>query len=147
MPMMWISSFAAVLVTTLAMIGTSAASDPPHVTVIGDSVLTAVEWNAAPLSILEHGLDVQLDIGVCRTLEGVSCPYEGGNVPTLMDVVHTFGARLGTTVLVEVGYNDPATEFAQRVEDSINALLAAGVRRILWVDMRQWQQQYIGMNQ
>jgi hypothetical protein len=145
--MMWISSSAAALVAALAMIGTSAAADPPRVTVIGDSVLTAVEWNTTPLSILEQGLDLQLNIGVCRTLEGVSCPYEGGNVPTLIDVVHTLGPRLGATVLVELGYNDPATEFAQRVEDSVVALLAAGVQRILWVNMREWQQQYIGMNQ
>src|SRR6266566_4387197 len=126
--MLWISSSAAALVVALAMIGTSAAADPPGVTVIGDSVLTAVEWNATPLSIFEGGLDLQLDIGVCRTLEGVSCPFEGGNVPTLMDVVNRLGPQLGTTVLVEVGYNDPATEFAQRVEDSIDALLAAGVQ-------------------
>jgi hypothetical protein len=145
--MVWSSSFAAALVAALAMIGTSAAADPPRVTVIGDSVLTAVEWNATPLSILEEGLDLQLDIGVCRTLEGVSCPYEGGNVPTLMDVVHALGPRLGATVLVEVGYNDPATEFAPRVENSVDALLAAGVQRILWVNMREWQHQYIGMNQ
>jgi hypothetical protein len=145
--MLWISSFVAALVAALAMIGTSAASEPPRVTVIGDSVLTAVEWNATPLSIFEQGLDLQLDIGVCRTLDGVSCPYEGGNVPTLMDVVKRLGPQLGTTVLVEVGYNDPAPEFAQRVEDSIDALVAAGVQRILWVNMREWQQQYIGMNQ
>ena len=143
----WITSFAAALVAGLAMIGSSAAADPPPVTVIGDSVLTAVEWNETPLSILEQGLDVQLDVGVCRTLEGVSCPYEGGHVPTLMDEVNALGVRLGPTVLVEVGYNDPADEFAQRVEDTVDALLAAGVQRILWANMREWQQQYIGMNQ
>jgi hypothetical protein len=145
--MAWISSFAATVVAALAIIGTSTAGDPPRVTVIGDSVLTAVEWNNTPLSILEQGLDVQLEIGVCRTLEEISCPYEGGNVPTLLDVVAQRGAQLGPTVVVEVGYNDPATEFPQRVEDSISALLAAGVQRILWVNLRQWQQQYIGMNQ
>jgi hypothetical protein len=143
----WITSFATALVAGLAMIGSSAAADPPHVTVIGDSVLTAVEWNETPLSILEQGLDVQLDVGVCRTLEGVSCPYEGGRVPTLLDEVNALGSRLGPIVLVEVGYNDPADEFAQRVEDAVDALLAAGVQRILWANMREWQQQYIGMNQ
>ena len=143
----WITSFAAALIVGLATIGTSAAADPPRVTVIGDSVLTAVEWNTTPLSILEQDLDPQLDIGVCRTLEDVSCPYEGGTVPTLLDVVNALGSRLGATVLVEVGYNDPAGEFAQRVEDAVDALLAAGVTRILWANMREWQQQYIGMNQ
>jgi hypothetical protein len=143
----WIASFATALIVGLGTISTSAAADPPRVTVIGDSVLTAVEWNTTPLSILEQGLDLQLDIGVCRTIEGVSCPYEGGTVPTLLDVVNALGSRLGTTVLVEVGYNDPAGEFAQRVEDAVDALLAAGVQRILWANMREWQQQYIGMNQ
>jgi hypothetical protein len=143
----WISSFAAMVVAVLAVVAPSSAADAPRVTVIGDSVLTAVEWNNTPLSILEQGLDVQLEIGVCRTLEGISCPYEGGNVPTLMDVVEQLGAQLGPAVVVEVGYNDPASEFPQRVEDSIDALLAAGVQRVLWVNMREWQQQYIGMNQ
>lgn len=145
--MKWTSSFAAVLVAGLALTAASAASDPPRVTVIGDSVLTAVEWNATPLSIFQQGLDLQLDIGVCRTLEGISCPFEGRVVPTLLDVVASLGPRLGETVLVEAGYNDPAGEFAKRVEDAVDALLAAGVRRILWVNMREWQQQYIGMNE
>ena len=140
----WISSFAAAVVAGLALIGSSAAADQPRVTVIGDSVLTAVEWNATPLAIFEQGLDLQLDIGVCRTLEGVSCPFEGRTVPTLLDVVNSLGPRLGKTVLIEAGYNDPPAEFAKRVEDSVDALLAAGVTRILWVNLREWQQQYIG---
>jgi hypothetical protein len=143
----WISSFAAALVAGLALLGSSAAAEQPRVTVIGDSVLTAVEWNATPLALFERGLDLQMDIGVCRTLEGVSCPFEGQTVPTLLDVVNSLGPRLGKTVLIEAGYNDPPAEFAQRVEDSVDALLAAGVTRILWVNLREWQQQYIGMNQ
>jgi hypothetical protein len=134
------------LIALAAASNSSGATEPP-VTVIADSVLTAVEWNNQPLADLEQGLDLQLDIGVCRTIEDVSCPFEGGRVPTLVDVVNAKGWQLGSTVLVEVGYNDPAEQFAQRVDDAIGALLSAGVRRILWVNMRAWQQQYIGMNQ
>jgi hypothetical protein len=136
-----------VLVSGLGMGSPAGAADSPRVTVISDSVLTAVEWNPAPLAIFEQGLDLQLQIGIGRTLEGVSCPFDGGRVPTLLDLVHGLGPRLGPTVLVEVGYNDPPAEFAQRIDDSVEALLAAGVQRILWVNMREWQQQYIGMNQ
>jgi hypothetical protein len=143
----WISSFAAAVVAGLALLGSSAAAAQPRVTVIGDSVLTAVEWNATPLALFERGLDLQMDIGVCRTLEGVSCPFEGHTVPTLLDVVNSLGPRLGRTVLIEAGYNEPPAEFAQHVEDSVDALLAAGVTRILWVNLREWQQQYVGMNQ
>ncbi|MFL5954612.1 MAG: putative Ig domain-containing protein [Gaiellaceae bacterium] len=124
----------------------SARANPPQATVIGDSVLTAVEWNPAPLAALTAGIDVRLDVGVCRRLTEVSCPYEGGNVPTLLDVVHQYGAALGTTVLVEVGYNDPAATFADAVEQSIDALLQAGVKRVLWVNLRGFAQQWIDMN-
>jgi hypothetical protein len=124
-----------------------AADDPPpQVTVIGDSVLTAVLWNAQPLATLQNGLRMRLDIGVCRRLTGVSCPYEGGNVPTLLDVVNTLGPQLGKVVLVEVGYNDDHDTFAQNVELSINALLQAGVTKILWANLHGFSQQWLDMN-
>jgi hypothetical protein len=127
--------------------GAQAAADPPpQVTVIGDSVLTGVIWNAQPLAILQDGLQMRLDIGVCRKLTGVSCPFEGGNVPTLLDVVNTLGPQLGKVVLVEVGYNDDYDTFAQNVEMSINALLQAGVTHILWANLHGFSQQWLDMN-
>jgi len=118
----------------------------PHVTVIGDSVLTAVLWNQAPLATLEQGFDVDMEVGVCRTLTGSSCPFEGSRVPTLVDLAHTLGPRLGATVVVELGYNDSPGTFAQSVEQSVAALLAAGVERILWVNLHEWRPQYSAMN-
>jgi hypothetical protein len=118
----------------------------PHVTVIGDSVLTQVLWNAAPLKILENGFDTWMQIGVCRRLTGESCPYEGGEVPTLVELVGNLGAELGPTVVVEVGYNDYQGTFAQSVEQSIDALLAAGVKHILWVTLKEAHGSYVGMN-
>ena len=67
-------------------------------------------------------------------------------MPTLVDVVSTRGKALGSVVLVEAGYNDVPTAFAAGVESAITALLAAGVRHILWADLREWQPQYIAMN-
>lgn len=118
----------------------------PHVTVIGDSVLTQVLWNAAPLQILENGFDMWMQIGVCRRLTGESCPFEGGEVPTLLDVVRQDSTELGPTVVVEVGYNDYQQTFAQSVEQSIDALLAAGVEHILWVNLREAHRSYVEMN-
>src|SRR5262245_52915563 len=91
------------------------AQTSPELTVIGDSVLTAVIWNQAPLSILENGFDVNMQVGVCRTLAGRSCPFDGTRVPTVLDLVHTLGSQLGPNVVVEVGYNDPPDTFAQSV--------------------------------
>jgi len=116
------------------------------VTVISDSVLTAVEWNEAPLATLQQGLDVYLDVGVCRTVAGVSCPFEGGRVPTLMDVIAGMGIRLGPTVLVEVGYNDEPRTFEQDVDRAVQAMLAVGVQRILWVNFPATSQHWVDLN-
>jgi Putative Ig domain len=136
------------LVTAAWSSSGATAKTSPELTVIGDSVLTAVEWNQEPLSILESGFDVNLQIGVCRTLTGRSCPFNGARVPTLLDLVRTLGSQLGPNVLVELGYNDPPDTFAQSVEQAISALLAAGVQRIFWVNMHEhvWHPQYVAMN-
>jgi hypothetical protein len=145
------SAICAVLVPgVLAVLATAppaTAAPSPQVTVIGDSVLTAVLWNDQARSILERGFDMHLDIGVCRRLTGVSCTYEGGRVPTLVDLVHDVGTGIGRTVVVEVGYNDDPATFDSNLEEATAALLSAGAKRIVWVNMREWQPQYVGMNE
>lgn len=126
---------------------TAAAAQPDRITVIGDSVLTAVQWNAQPRSILERGFPaVDLDIAVCRRLTGSSCPFEGERPQNLVDTVQALGDAIGTTVVVEVGYNDPETGFADAVDASVEALLAAGVERILWVNYHDFVPRYARMN-
>ena len=125
----------------------AASAQPDRVTVIGDSILTAVEWNPQPLAILEHGLPrVDLQIAVCRTLIGPGCPFDGERPSNLVDLVQSLGDEIGSTVVVEVGYNDPAQGFAAAVDDSVQALLAAGVERILWVNYHDWVPPYAQLN-
>jgi hypothetical protein len=134
---------AGVLLAALGACGSTARADTSQpVTVIGDSILTAVEWNAQPLAILLHGLDVQLDIAICRRIAGQSCPFQGSRAPTLMDVVQSMGPALGKVVLVEVGYNDPTDVFGDEVEEAIDAMRAAGVQKILWANMRALNPQF-----
>jgi hypothetical protein len=138
---------AATVIASLAVCASTTAGVPPrHATVIADSVLTAVQWNAVPRAILTRGLDVQLDVGICRRIAEQSCPFDGERVPTLLDLVQQAGASLGDVVLVEVGYNDPETTFAADVEDAIDALLAAGVKHILWANLRGLTDHYRRMN-
>lgn len=133
---------AAVLAATVS----GAGQPPPSVTIIGDSVMTGVLWHPDAVAIMQAGLSVHWDVAVCRTLTGVSCPFDGSRPPTLLDVVHADGPSLGPTVVVEVGYNDSPGRFAKEVEESIDALLAAGVQRILWVDLHEARPQYGAMN-
>ena len=112
-------------------------------TVFGDSVLTAVEWNDEPLRILDHDLEMRLDVGICRRLIGQSCPFGGARVPTLVDA-----ARKGVapSVVVEVGYNDDPATFASAVATALATLHGAGAREIRWVTLRETKKQYSGMN-
>jgi hypothetical protein len=143
---------ASILIAALAALAALAGSanaaveTPPRVTVIGDSVLTAVQWNAEPLAILQQGLDMRLDIGICRRLTGVSCPFEGNTVPTLIDIADSLGPELGPVVLVEVGYNDDHDMFALNVEQSITALLRAGVQHIIWANLHGSGPHWTDMN-
>jgi hypothetical protein len=125
----------------------SVAAPAPEVTVIGDSIMTGVAWNASALAILAQGADLQMEVGVCRRVEGVSCPFEGAEVPTLVDLVPQLGSSIAKTVIVEVGYNDPGDVFAAEVEDAMHVLIHAGVTRVLWVNMREAEGQFPAMNQ
>lgn len=142
------AAIAGVLVSAAVLAaGVSGAAEPaPEVTIIGDSVMTGVLWHPAAVAVMQQGLAVHWDVAVCRTLGGVSCPFDGSRPPTLLDVVHTDARSLAPTVVVEVGYNDPQAAFATEVERSIDALLAAGVQRILWVDLHEVRPQYAAMN-
>ena len=134
-------------IALFALTAGDARASRPQVTVIGDSVLTGVQYNPAPLAVLTNGIDVRLEIGICRTLSGVSCPFQSDRVPTLIDLARTQGGELGRVVLVEVGYNDPPATFAQSVEDSITALLAVGVEKILWANLSGFDPSRLAKNQ
>jgi len=124
-----------------------ADAQPNQITVIGDSVLTAVQWNAEPRSIIQRGFPaVDLEIAVCRRLTGSSCPFDGDRPENLIDTVQSLGDAIGATVVVEVGYNDPEAGFADAVDASVEALLAAGVQRILWVNYHDFVPRYARMN-
>lgn len=120
---------------------------PPRVLVIGDSVLTAVLWRTDTLALLKRGFDMELDVGVCRRLTGVSCPtLRGDRVPTLVQVAAGRGTEIAPTVVVSVGYNDLPATFQESVESAVTALVRAGARRILWVNLREQQAQFALMN-
>jgi hypothetical protein len=139
----------ALAATLLALLVTAAPSAAraaaPHVTVIGDSVMAEVSWND-PAQILAHGLDVRWEVAVCRTIDGVSCPFDGARPPTLLDLVRTDGAGLAPTAVVELGYNDPPDTFARAVDEAVWALAGVGVTRVVWLTLHEALPQYAAMN-
>jgi hypothetical protein len=123
----------------------SVASSPTRVTLIGDSVATAIELEPDARDVLAKGIDLDLEVAPCRRIAGDSCPYQGKNPPTLIDLLPSL--RLGSTVVVATGYNDYEGIFPATIEAALTALRGAGVENVLWLTLRAERQSYVHMNE
>jgi hypothetical protein len=128
----------------LALVCAPAASArPPRATFIGDSVADEIDYIASARALLPN---VRFELAACRRLVQASCSVEGMAPPSTLQLVDTMGVSLGPTVIVSVGYNDPALEYAHDVELTIAALERAHVHRILWLTLRATRHPYLMMN-
>ena len=109
----------------------------PRVTVIGDSVMTAVEWHPPAFAVLSNGLDLRLEVAICRRLAVLSCPHDGQRAPTAVELIDSLGAEIGQLAVVVAGYNEPEEQFADDVQAVLDALTRAGVARILWATLSE----------
>ncbi|HEU5362304.1 MAG TPA: hypothetical protein VFU56_03130 [Gaiellaceae bacterium] len=126
--------------------GAGRADPPPHVSIVSDSVLTAVTWgNDAAQAALTQGLDVAIDAGVCRRLNGESCEFAGGHVPTTLQVLAGWG-YLGPVVVIVDGYNDIPASFTGDVELTLDTLRDRGVQHVLWVNLHAVKQEFVDKN-
>jgi hypothetical protein len=114
-----------------------------HVTLIGDSVATAITGDTDAIRVLRGGSDLDLDAAPCRRLVDPSCPP---NPPTVVEVIKQLGPAVGPTVVIAVGYNDFEDHYAGEIDDTLAALDAASVKRIFWLTMRAAHHPYINMN-
>ncbi len=140
-----------VAVTAAALVvGGAAASPqqsaPQHVTVIGDSVAEGMSGDVDAVAILTQGIDLDLETAPCRRVDGDSCPYEGARVPTLVELAKTLGPKLGSNVVVAVGYNDFESAYAQNIRTALTTLRAQGVKRIWWLTLRAARHPLVNMN-
>jgi hypothetical protein len=133
-----------------SVLGTSAGQarsgtgSPERVTFIGDSIASVISDDARSKKALARGIDLDLQLAVCRRLVGESCPYQGVRPLSLVDLLPTI--KVGSTVVVEVGYNDFEDPFADSVEASLQALKKAGAVRVLWLTLRADRTSYLSMN-
>ena len=112
-------------------------------TLIGDSVASAVGNTSTALAVVQQGVDLDVEADACRRLEDPSCPP---GPPTVIDLVKQLGPQIGPTVVIAVGYNDFADHYAAEIDDVLAALEAANVQHIFWLTLRAAHHPYIGMN-
>jgi sirohydrochlorin ferrochelatase len=137
----------------VALAALAAAADSParlagaqHVTLIGDSVADAIPGDYSASLIIKQGIDLDLEVAPCRRVEGEGCPIGGVRPPSAVQLVQSLGSKIGDSVVVAVGYNDFEDQYAGNIEDAINALTAAGVKRIFWLTLRAARHPYLTMN-
>jgi hypothetical protein len=105
----------------------------PRVTMISDSVASAIWFDPSARATLAQGVDLFLEPGQGRQLGG-SVPA-GAGPPTALDLIQQLGPRLGQTVILFVGDNDNYSDDAWNVESARDDLIAVGVTHIIWVTL------------
>jgi hypothetical protein len=123
----------------------ASAANPVRVTMLADSVGSALLWDPGPFADFSAGLDVRGDAYGCRKLVVPGCPWEaGGTPPSALDTINSLGVDLGPVVVMDVGYNDSPATFSDSLDTVMTALLAHGVQRVVWVTLNEtegvWKQ-------
>ncbi len=118
----------------------------PRVTMIGDSVPAALDYVSDARAYLAKGLDFRFVLDVCRRLVAPSCSYNGVTPSTGLEVVRSLGRSLGRTVVVDVGYNDSDSTYRADLDRTMRALVAAGVKSVIWVTLRETRSNYHWIN-
>jgi hypothetical protein len=135
-------------VILLLAAGPADANSQERVTVITDSVGGALLWLPPAKAALTHGLNVDIEARTCRRLVDPGCPAEGDDHPeSTLAAIERLGPALGSTVVIDVGYNDVAEEYAAGIDQVVRALAAAGVRHVVWVTLAERQASWTSINE
>ncbi len=137
------------LVTTAAALTTASADGAKglvHVTFVGDSVPASIEYVPSAQRALRKGLDVRLDLKVCRRLVQQSCSFNGSTPATALQAVQGYGRSLGDVLVVKVGYNESADGYRAGIDRVMRAALAQGAHGVVWVTLREQLDSYHSTN-
>jgi hypothetical protein len=70
----------------------------------------------------------------------------GSTPPSVLDSVRAAGPGLGDVLVVDVGYNEGSHTYQEGMRQVIGAALAAGVKGIVWVTLRETLDIYSSTN-
>ena len=110
---------------------------PVKATFVGDSVSASITYVTSAQAQLERGIDVRLDLKVCRRLVQPSCPYQGSAPSTALQAVQSYGQSLGHVLIVKVGYNESSSGYGKGIDEIMRAALAQGATGVVWVTLRE----------
>jgi hypothetical protein len=105
-------------------------------TFIGDSKAAMIEYSPPAKRLLAKGHTVRRDLKVCRRLVAQSCEYQGVRPLTALQATRKYGTRLGTVLVIDVGYNDSSATYRKQLDQVMLAARNRGVRGVVWVNLR-----------
>ena len=110
---------------------------------LGDSVAA---WSADALIKQLAPVGVVLDAVACRgTVFSCVTPGQRTRPPSGLATIQARRGRLGSTVLLELGYND--RPLAGALDRVMRELRSQGVRRVVWVNLSERRSEYRATNQ
>ena len=107
-------------------------------TIVGDSVSATINEVPQAVETLTQGLDVRLELKVCRRLIVTSCTYQGHTPPPALRAIKSLGRSLGPLLVVDVGYNDDSSGYGTGIDQIMRAAVAEGAREVIWVTLREY---------
>jgi len=104
----------------------------PEFTMYSDSVGAGLQEVSGGTARAAGDASAVFDLKVCRRLTYLPCPP---NPPSVLTSVRSQAGSVGDIAVIDVGYNDWAQVYG--IEPTISALRARGVKRIVWVTLRE----------
>jgi hypothetical protein len=111
-----------------------------HVTIFGDSVAAALNWDPTARDVLAKSNRLTLELAACGRLWTTGC--FSPPPPSVLQEVHTLGHKVGPTAIVLVGYNDDPHVYAEGIDKVLHAMRGRGVTQVLWLTLRPVYKQY-----
>jgi hypothetical protein len=141
----------AILAAVAAVTAAAATAGGPrrlwHVTFVGDSVAASIAFEPTARPVLTRGDDVDFELASCRRLATPSCFVAGMTPPpTALDTLTQLGSSAGPIVVIDVGYNDDSYEYRAGMNLVLARLRADGVKRVVWLTLRERWHDYISIN-
>jgi hypothetical protein len=122
------------------------AGGPVPVTFVGDSVPASIGYIPSAQALLRRGMNVRLDLEVCRRLAQRSCAFQGSTPTSALEAVRGYGRSLGRVLVVDVGYNETSDGYRRGIDRVMRAALAQGAVGVVWVTLQETRSIYRSTN-
>ncbi|MBV9425812.1 MAG: acyltransferase family protein [Solirubrobacterales bacterium] len=130
--------YASVVAQALHALAARSAPKGLEATIVGDSVAETIEEFPQAEQALSTGLDLNLELQICRRLIITSCTYQGNTPPPALQAIKSLARSLGPLLVMDVGYDDDSVGYGSGIDQVMRTALAQGAREVIWLTLREY---------